>query len=306
NGVKKRSAWGDIEDPTNPGRGCTVDGVQTSCEKAFRMINRGQAEICPNNDCGVQTLIGSDGSRSLGILGSNRNTGELGYFTTTRGAGNVVMGHFGDNNGVVPEEGGSGSVFRDWVRVKRNGLFFGFGLQQSGGPIPPKPQPAPTPYSTPHPPGPLRDNPCKNASATNLDYSVTRQYGKGSKAVTENAEQHIMRRHGSGPNVVGPTGPQLNDVSYYITSPPVTGKDMFAHIKALNVATFNRPTQVIKQANGDYHFIKDFPPITVLPLPFSPTRSFIGFDRTTNGYTERNNLFVSSDCKTVQTSYPGT
>jgi RHS repeat-associated protein len=153
------------------------------------------------------------------------------------------------------------------------------------------------------------DNPCAGASSDNLDYSVRRSYGAGHGTFIETAEQHIMRRHGSGPLFsVASEGPST---SYYITSPPVTGSAMFEHIKALNAETFTHPTEV-RTLGGNhgavrgYVFIKKFPPIKTLPIFSSPTRRFIGYDRETQENTEMNNLFISADCKTVNTSFPGT
>jgi hypothetical protein len=155
---------------------------------------------------------------------------------------------------------------------------------------------------------PMPNNPCQHVNPADLDYSQKRQYG-GKKGVTETAEEHIIRRHGSGPISTlkpGEQGPVVSATSYYISSPPTSGKQMFDdYIKYLNNATFNRPTEVRKLANGDYLFVKDFPPIKV--LPFVPaTARYIGWDRATFDRTSRNNLIVGSDCKAVQTSYPGT
>jgi hypothetical protein len=139
-----------------------------------------------------------------------------------------------------------------------------------------------------------------------LDYSVKRWYGVGHNAVEETAEQHIIRRHGSGPQLLGNFPPgTLSSVSFYISDPPTSGQKMFDdYIKYLNNATFNRPTTVFQLSNGDYQFVKDFPPIKVLPFaPGSPR--YIGWDRTSRSNTSRNNLIIKSDCKTVQTSYPG-
>lgn len=154
----------------------------------------------------------------------------------------------------------------------------------------------------------LAKNPCQGLSPADLDYSVKRYYGSPPNFVEETAEAHIIRRHGSGPLLGHLPANAVSSTSYYISSPNTSGKQMFDnYIKMLNNATFNRPTEVYQLSNKDYLFIKDFPPIMVLPFPLGQApRQFIGWDRATQGNTSKNNLIIKNDCKTVQTSYPGT
>jgi hypothetical protein len=140
-------------------------------------------------------------------------------------------------------------------------------------------------------------NPCAGNLSKFLVYNKPRKY----MGVTETAEKHIKERHASGPHLDS-HGTETN--SYYITDPMLSTNNMFEHAKMLNAFTFEYPDDVIIQGNGNYAFIKTFPPV---PHPLkNKVAGWIGFDVKRFNYTLTNTLIVQDDCVTVVTSFSGT
>jgi methionine-rich copper-binding protein CopC len=279
---------------------CEYDGIDFPCNDLASKMASGAATIAPTErvtsiynpisrkyELTVWTSYADGFSGYMPLSAKYNNDGTWNWkvpsgWRPLPGEGRHIAGGYGPDGEADGELGRSS--------------YLGIGGSGGGGNLFPL-----TPVQTP-----LANNPCQHMSPAVLDYSVKRWYGVGHNAVEETAEQHIIRRHGSGPQLLGNFPPgTLSSVSFYISDPPTSGQKMFDdYIKYLNNATFNRPTTVFQLSNGDYQFVKDFPPIKVLPFaPGSPR--YIGWDRTSRSNTSRNNLIIKSDCKTVQTSYPG-
>jgi YD repeat-containing protein len=76
-------------DPQQPNMGCSSDGVPTPCSMVAMSLRAGAARQCPNNYCGTTAVYdhaanNGRGGYVVGALGTNPNTGALGYWTWQR------------------------------------------------------------------------------------------------------------------------------------------------------------------------------------------------------------------------------
>ena len=132
--------------PMGPGFGgfansytCYLDGAVMDCNGVMRFINNGSAAQCPNNNCGPQIVHDSAGNPHLAPLGTNPNTGSLGYYYWDPNYHRQQP----DDDDIIRVNNQGGYVWKDAESAVSAFLGFGFGFG------PQNPAPSPTTQQTP-------------------------------------------------------------------------------------------------------------------------------------------------------------
>jgi hypothetical protein len=263
-----------------------LDGMAVDADFALQALNSGAAAQCPNNDCGPRwngrgysLWNPSTGWSAIGPQGGQPPTLQS-HSARPAGVGPGNRNPFG-----VGDEGADDYIPYDLLPHLAPGEPQNPGQQQGGIQGGATATPA---------------DPCRGVSASDLDYSQRRRYGRGQRALVQTAEEHIRMRH------LNPS----SGASQYTTDPPVSQDVLFQQVRGYNAATFTTPDmrRPLQDSRGNitgYVFVKTFPPIVPHPIYENSGAGWIGIDVQTGGTTLTNTLFLGPDCRTVQTSHPG-
>jgi hypothetical protein len=266
----------------NGNTGCTVDGMVVSCERALQALQDGWAIKAPEPEI------------------------RLGPFSRKGDESQPMRSH----GGSVPEKLPSKGDVTIPISFEDNSpltaaeieLVMELPLRQK------TPQNiVPPDHLHPHQvknalPSERLKGPCARIRRGDLDFGSRRQYG-GKKGPLESGGEHIMRRH------INPANAQTAGQYTVNLSSGVQGA--FRAVKYLDQVTFMTPDAIQYQRLGDgklvgIAFIKTFNPSVAKSV--GSTNGGIGTLRLNDGggVTLTNILMLRPDCKTVDTSYPGT